>query len=121
MPPAPELARLRAMSGVFRSLVLSFSLTAAFASAQCRAPDSPPLLASGPDLAYYDVPSVTTMPTFAALTPAFTQHVESINKPMWRWSSYDFAWVFSGYLIVPTTGTWTLYSSSRSGSRFLIG
>ena len=84
-----------------------------------RTPENPTNTAAGLDYAYYqgiwDV-----LPGFAALTPARTGTTTGFDLTP-RLRDDEFAFRYTGYVTVPTDGTYTFYTSSDDGSQLFIG
>ena len=92
-----------------------------------RLPENPTGDTPGITTQYYILSAPTVLPNFIALTPYSTTSVAQMNFDS---TSGNFATsnranevgaVFTGWLNVPTAGTWTLYTNSDDGSRLLIG
>ncbi len=86
-------------------------------------PDTPPG-ATSPGLVYqfYSTSNNGLLPNFSALTPDSTGTVSvvDITTPQGSYTT-NFSVVFSGYITVPTQGTYTFYTSSDDGSELFIG
>lgn len=92
-----------------------------------RLPENPTGDTPGMATQYYILSAPTVLPNFIALTSYSTTSVAQMNFDS---TSGNFATsnradgvgaVFTGWLNVPTAGTWTLYTNSDDGSRLLIG
>ncbi len=92
-----------------------------------RLPENPTGDTPGMTTQYYALTAPAVLPNFSALTPYSTTTVPQMN---FNSTGGNFATsnradevgaVFTGWLNVPTAGTWTLYTNSDDGSRLLIG
>ena len=92
-----------------------------------RLPENPTGDTPGMATQYYILNAPGVLPNFNALTPYSTTSVAQMNFDS---TGGNFATsnradevgaVFTGWLNVPTAGTWTLYTNSDDGSRLLIG
>ena len=92
-----------------------------------RLPENPTGDTPGMATQYYILSAPAVLPNFNAHTPYSTTSVAQMNFDS---TSGNFATsnradevgaVFTGWLNVPTAGTWTLYTNSDDGSRLLIG
>ncbi len=92
-----------------------------------RLPENPTGDTPGMATQYYILNAPAVLPNFNALTPYSTTSVAQMNFDS---TGGNFATsnradevgaVFTGWLNVPTAGTWTLYTNSDDGSRLLIG
>ncbi len=92
-----------------------------------RLPENPTGDTPGITTQYYVLSAPSALPNFVALTPYNTTSVPQMNFDS---TSGNFATsnrsdevgaVFTGWLNVPSAGTWTLYTNSDDGSRLLIG
>ena len=92
-----------------------------------RAPENP--LGDTPGIAtdYYALSNPSVLPNFSALTPYASTVLADVNIPS---TSGNFATSgradqvgarFVGWLDVPTSGAWTLFTNSDDGSRLLVG
>ena len=75
---------------------------------------------AGVDYAYYETGSLSVLPDFNTLTPVKTGRTPTIALGMQNRND-NFAVKFSGKITVPTTGTYTFYTSSDDGSKLYIG
>lgn len=69
---------------------------------------------------YYERTGMTSLPNFASLTPAETGNVTTPSLSI-RNRNDNFAIQFLGYITVPTTGSYTFFTSSDAGSKLYIG
>ncbi len=115
------------------SYTLEEPLSGATASATVSIEVVLPIAASHPsgtsaglDAAYYEIPALTQLPDFSQQTPYLTEAVGDVN-----FASTEGAFagsgrndlvgaVFSGWLEVPTSGFWTLSTTSDDGSRLFL-
>lgn len=92
-----------------------------------RVPENP--VGATPQLAvaYYALPALSALPDFTALSPYFSGLMPAINHPS---TGGNFATsgradnvgaVFTGWIEVPVSGTWTFFLNSDDGSRLKIG
>jgi glucose/arabinose dehydrogenase len=95
------------------------SYTAVYRVSTLRNPDNPANTVNGLNYAYYEG-TFTTLPNFAALTPVTTGNVTNVDLSPRRRED-DYAFRYTGYINVPTDGTYTFYTSSDDGSRLQIG
>jgi hypothetical protein len=79
------------------------------------------------DVKYYVLSAPTVLPNFNTLTPYLTTTSAQVNVPS---TTGNFATsgradnvgaVYTGWITVPTAGTWTFFTSSDDGSRLFIG
>lgn len=87
--------------------------------AALRPADNPANAVSGLSYAYYQG-AWSDVPTFSSLTPIKTGDVTSFSLAP-RTRNDDFAFNYTGYIDVPTDGTYTFYTSSDDGSILSIG
>lgn len=98
-----------------------------FDPAGVRAQDPPAASAPGVRGAYYALTDPVVLPDFDLLTPYAEQVVPLINYPSTNGNfagsgrADEVGAVFRGYLAVPVTGTYTLFTESDDGSRLWIG
>jgi len=85
-----------------------------------RNPENPAGTVAGLAYAYYAVATDGTIPNLAALVPTATGTVTTFDLSS-RTRDDNIAFVYTGYLSVPTDGVYTLYTTSDDGSRLLIG
>lgn len=95
---------------------------------ELRQPVNPASVVGGLEASYYQmVPNVSVLPDFNALAPYLTGTVSTINIPSTGGNfgpsqrAEEVGAVYEGYLSVPTSGLYTLYTDSDDGSRALIG
>jgi predicted esterase len=62
----------------------------------------------------------STMPDFSTLAPVKTGNVDNITLDV-RDRETNYAIKFSGYVSIPTTGTYTFYTASDDGSKLYVG
>ena len=92
-----------------------------------RLPENPTGDTPGMTSQYYILSAPQLLPNFVALTPYSTTSVPQMNFNSTGGNfatsnrSDEVGAVFTGWLNVPTAGTWTLYTNSDDGSRLLIG
>ena len=92
-----------------------------------RTPENPAGATAQLDAAYYVLNNPSVLPNFSTLTPSSTGVADSINYAS---SAGNFAGsglsnnlgaVFTGWLDVPVSGQWTLFTNSDEGSKLYIG
>ncbi|HEY9007918.1 MAG TPA: PQQ-dependent sugar dehydrogenase [Ohtaekwangia sp.] len=93
--------------------------TAVYRNVTLRDPENPASAVPGIAYQYYEG-AWSTLPDFATLTPAETGTLTTINLDP-RNREDDYAFRYSGYIDVPTDGTYTFYTSSDDGSQLYIG
>ncbi|HEY5748045.1 MAG TPA: PQQ-dependent sugar dehydrogenase [Chryseolinea sp.] len=99
--------------------VNDITYTAVYRLSTLRNPENPANTVNGLNYAYYEG-VWTVLPNFNALTPAESGNVTNVDlAPRNREDDYGFR--FTGYINVPTDGTYTFYTSSDDGSRLQIG
>lgn len=92
-----------------------------------RAPENPTGDTSGIATAYYVTATQVVLPDFTLLTPYTSTTVTQLNYESTGGNfassgrADDVGAVYTGWISVPTTGTWTFYTHSDDGSRLLIG
>ncbi len=92
-----------------------------------RLPENPIGDTPGLTTQYYILSAPAVLPNFVALTPYSTTSVAQVNFDSTGGNfansnrADEVGAVFTGWLNVPTAGTWTLYTNSDDGSRLLIG
>ncbi len=84
-----------------------------------RAADNPPGTVAGLDYKYYEG-TWSTLPNFDGLTAAKQGNVTNFDLSP-RNRNDNFAFRFTGYVNVPSDGTYTFYTSSDDGSKLYIG
>ncbi len=95
--------------------------------APVRQPENP--VGAEPEIAvaYYALPQLSALPDFDTLEPYATDLAPTVNFASTNGNfatsglANDVGAVFEGWLDVPTTGTWTLFTTSDDGSRLLVG
>ena len=85
-----------------------------------RTPENPTGTTAGLDYAYYEGTGWNTLPAFATLTPVKTGTTPSFDLTP-RQREDDFAFRYTGYVTVPTDGTYTFSTASDDGSQLFIG
>ncbi|HLK96265.1 MAG TPA: PA14 domain-containing protein, partial [Hymenobacter sp.] len=85
-----------------------------------RNPENPANTVNGLNYAYYEGTDWSVLPNFAALTPVKTGTISTVDLTP-RNRDDNFAFTYSGFVDVPTDGTYTFYTSSDDGSKLLIG
>jgi glucose/arabinose dehydrogenase len=93
--------------------------TAVYRLSTLRTPENPANTVNGLNYAYYEG-TFTALPNFSALTPVESGNVTNVDLGP-RNREDDYAFRFTGYINVPTDGTYTFYTSSDDGSRLQIG
>ncbi|HEX8350000.1 MAG TPA: PA14 domain-containing protein, partial [Hymenobacter sp.] len=84
-----------------------------------RTPENPASTVNGLDYKYYEG-FWNALPTFSTLTPTKTGTITSPTlTPAQR--DYGYAMQFTGYVTVPTDGSYTFYVNSDDGSRLYLG
>ena len=92
-----------------------------------RAPENPGFTQPGIDVDYYAVSGLSVLPDFDTLTPYASDVVSSINFPSTDGEFItsgrvdDVGAVFTGYITVPESGLYTLYTNSDDGSKLYLG
>jgi hypothetical protein len=94
-------------------------LGAAPAISTLRNPENPASTAAGLDYKYFEG-SWGNLPNFDALTPVKQGNVTNFDLTPRNVNDY-FGFKFSGYVNVPTDGTYTFYTTSDDGSKLYIG
>ena len=84
-----------------------------------RTPENPANTAAGLDYTYYEG-TWNTLPDFASLTPVKTGTTPALDLAP-RQRDDEFAFRYSGYVTVPTDGTYTFSTASDDGSQLFIG
>ncbi len=136
-PEGRAVVRLTPPASSISSISFTYRVsdtTGAFATAQVdvafatfRTPENPTGDSAGVAAAYFVTATQTVLPDFTTLTPYLSTSVAQLNYESTGGNfatsgrADDVGAVFSGWLAVPTTGSWTLYTSSDDGSRLLIG
>lgn len=95
--------------------------------ASVRAPENP--IGATPQLSvgYYALSAPSVLPDFSTLVPYQSALVPSVNYPSTSGAfagsgrADDVGAVFSGWIDIPTAGTWTFFVNSDDGSRLKIG
>jgi len=93
--------------------------TAVYVPSSLRNPENPANTVNGLNYAYYEG-VWTALPNFNALTPVKSGNIANIDLAP-RNREDDYAFRYTGYVNVPTDGTYTFYTSSDDGSRLQIG
>jgi len=92
-----------------------------------RQPEDPARTQPGLDVAYYQLSSPSVLPDFDSLTPYATDVVSNIDFAS---TGGDFATsgrsdevgaVFTGFIEIPETAIYTLYTNSDDGSKLFLG
>lgn len=99
--------------------VSDVTYTAVYRLATLRMPENPANTVNGLNYAYYEG-VWAALPNFAALTPAESGNVTTPDLAP-RNREDDYAFRYTGYINVPTDGTYTFYTNSDDGSQLLIG
>ncbi|MEQ8844180.1 MAG: S8 family serine peptidase, partial [Phycisphaerales bacterium] len=92
-----------------------------------RAPENPSLTQPGMDVDYYAVSGLSVLPDFDTLSPYASDIVSNINFPstggefITSGRADDVAAVFTGYIDIPETGVYTLFTNSDDGSKLYLG
>ena len=101
--------------------------TVALALGTLRVADNPVGATSQIDASYFVVSGASSIPNYDAATPYALGTVPQVNFPL-TFNAFatsgradDVGARFRGWLSVPTSGNWRLYSSSDEGSRISIG
>ncbi|HLX67234.1 MAG TPA: PA14 domain-containing protein, partial [Puia sp.] len=74
---------------------------------------------SGVQYAYYQG-AFTTLPTFSTQTPVFTGTLNNYSLSP-ATATTNFAFLFTSWINIPTTGTYTFYTTSDDGSDLWVG
>lgn len=75
--------------------------------------------AGGLEYGYYEFSDITQLPNFNNQTPVKTGAVENVTLNV-RNRENNYAIKFSGFITIPTTGTYTFYTASDDGSKLYI-
>ncbi len=92
-----------------------------------RNPDSPQYSTAGVRASYYVVSGASVLPNFAALSPYAAENVPLIDIPSTggvfggSGRADDVGAVYEGFIRVPVSDVYTLYTTSDDGSRLLVG
>lgn len=95
--------------------------------AQLRAPDSVVVPAPGATVEYYALEALSELPDFSTLEPYAEDVVDLIEFAstggdfITSGLSDDVGAVFEGFIEVPTSGYWTVFTESDDGSKLYIG
>lgn len=98
-----------------------------FSLDQFRAPDDPPATLPGVWAHYYALSAPAALPDFDALQPYLTEIVSRVRFPATggpfagSGREEDVGALFEGFLAVPETAEYTLWTESDDGSRLWIG
>ncbi|MDB5272596.1 MAG: hypothetical protein JWO58_963 [Chitinophagaceae bacterium] len=84
-----------------------------------RTPENPANTGAGLDYKYYEG-NWTAVPNFSTLTPVKTGTISTPDISV-RNRDDQFGFSYTGYISVPTDGSYTFYTSSDDGSQLLIG
>jgi thermitase len=109
-----------------QSTVATVNITVQSA-ANYRTPENPVFVGQGLRATYYSLPSLSALPDFSTLSPLSTQIVPDVNFASTNGTfagsglSDDVGATFVGFLAVPTTDTYTLFTESDDGSSLFIG
>ncbi|SKC61487.1 PQQ-dependent sugar dehydrogenase [Ohtaekwangia koreensis] len=93
--------------------------TAVYTVSTLREPENPANTVAGIAYNYYEG-AWSALPNFATLTPIETGNIATINLTP-RNREDDYAFRYTGFIDVPTDGTYTFYTSSDDGSQLYIG
>jgi large repetitive protein len=74
---------------------------------------------SGVQYAYYQG-AFTTVPAFSTLTPLFTGTLNNYSLSP-STATTNFAFLFTSWITIPTTGSYTFYTTSDDGSELWVG
>ncbi len=88
-------------------------------SSNLRDPENPANAVTGIDYQYYEG-AWSNLPDFTSLTPAKTGTASQVDFSM-RGRDQNYGLRFTGYINVPTDGTYTFYTTSDDGTKLLIG
>ena len=105
--------------GIARTALPASALRRPNAPTALRPADNPANTTAGLDYAYYEG-SWTALPDFAALTPVKTGTAADFSLTP-RLRSDLFAFRYTGYVRVPSDGTYTFATTSDDGSKLFIG
>lgn len=136
-PQGRAVARLSPPSGSVQTVSFTYLVTDAsgeFATAQVdvdlvqlRAPENPTGDSAGIASAFYATAALSVLPDFSTLTPYMSNTAPQLNFESTGGNfassgrADDVAALFTGWISVPTSGSWTFYTNSDDGSRLLIG
>jgi hypothetical protein len=102
-----------------RATIGAISGTATIITQSTRAADNPANALPGIDYVYVEG-SYTVVPNFDTLTPVKSGTLSNVSlSPAQRTTNY--AIQYTGYVYIPTAGTWTFYTASDDGSKLSIG
>ena len=85
-----------------------------------RDPENPASTVAGVDYRYYEGTGWTVLPNFDALTAVKSGNVANFDMSV-RNRVDNYAFRYTGFVQVPTDGTYTFYTSSDDGSKLFIG
>ena len=88
--------------------------------AALRPAENPTGTGAGLRYAYYETAGLSALPDFTKLTPVASGTVGTPALTP-RQRDDNFAFRYTGYVTVPTDGTYTFYTTSDDGSRLFIG
>ncbi|GMV26133.1 MAG: hypothetical protein AMXMBFR58_21640 [Phycisphaerae bacterium] len=92
-----------------------------------RNPDLPEYTTAGVRASYYVVTGASVLPDFSTLTPYAAESIATIDIPSTggvfggSGRADEVGAVYEGYVLVPQTDVYTLYTSSDDGSRLYVG
>ncbi|UYV12228.1 MAG: S8 family serine peptidase [Phycisphaera sp.] len=92
-----------------------------------RAPENPTLTQPGMDVDYYVYTTGSLLPDFDLLSPYASDVVSAINFPstgedfITSGRADDVGAVFNGFIDIPESGLYTLYTNSDDGSKLYLG
>lgn len=92
-----------------------------------RTPDAPAATEPGPTAAYYQLNDPQTLPDFDSLEPYLVEVITDVNYPSTNGNfagsglSNDFGVVFNGFIDVPVSDWYTIYTDSDDGSKLYVG
>lgn len=115
------LYRLRDASGQTTTVAVVPTVTAV------RAPENPVGATPQLEVAYHALPALSALPDFTALTPYLSGLAPAIDYPTTGGNfatsgrADDVGAVYTGWIEVPESGTWTFFVNSDDGSRLKIG
>ncbi|HEX8546151.1 MAG TPA: PA14 domain-containing protein, partial [Cytophagaceae bacterium] len=85
-----------------------------------RNPENPTTVVNGLSYKYYEGLDWSTIPNFSSLNSLAEGNIENFSLAT-RKRDDNFGYAFTGYIEVPTDGSYTFYTNSDDGSKLYIG